>query len=47
MQRAGYCGVAAIAVVAFLAATPARLNAQSVAIDGNDIGGVVKGAGCG
>src|SRR5208282_3560991 len=43
MKRALYCGVAAVAVAAFLAATPARLSAQTVAIDGSDIGGVVKG----
>src|SRR5262249_31940570 len=43
MKRALYCGVAAIAVAALLATTPASLRAQTVSIDGNDIGGVVKG----
>jgi hypothetical protein len=42
MKRALFCGVAAIAVAAFLVATPARLNAQSVPIDGKSISGVVK-----
>jgi len=41
-----YSSVAAIAAAAFLAATPARLSAQTaVAIDNNDIGGVVTGPG--
>src|SRR5271155_2916063 len=45
MKRMLYCGVAAIAIAAFLAATPARLRAaeSTVAIDGDDIGGVVTG----
>jgi hypothetical protein len=45
MKRSLYCGVAAIAVAAFLAATPARLNAAqtTVAINSHDIGGVVTG----
>ena len=34
MKRALFCGVAAIAVAAFLVATPVRLSAQSVPIDG-------------
>jgi hypothetical protein len=42
MKRALLCGVAAIAVAAFLVATPARLSAQSVPIDGKSISGVVK-----
>ena len=42
MKRALFCGVAAIAVAAFLVATPARLSAQSVPIDGKSISGVVK-----
>ena len=43
MKRSLYYGVAAIAVAVFLAATPARLNAQNVPIDGKSISGVVKG----
>ena len=43
MKRALFCGVAAIAVAAFLAATPARLSAQNVPIDSTIIGGVVTG----
>jgi hypothetical protein len=43
MKRALYCSVAAIAVAALLPAMTSRLHAQNVAIDGNDIGGVVKG----
>ena len=44
MKRVFYLSVAAIAIAAFLAATPARLSAQSaVAISRNDIGGVVTG----
>jgi hypothetical protein len=42
MKRALYCGVAAIAVAAFLAVAPARLSAQSVPVVANDIAGVVK-----
>ena len=42
MKRALFCGVAAIAVAAFLVATPARLSAQNVPIDGKSISGVVK-----
>ncbi|HMG80407.1 MAG TPA: carboxypeptidase-like regulatory domain-containing protein, partial [Xanthobacteraceae bacterium] len=42
MKRALFCGVAAIAVAAFLVATPVRLSAQSVPIDGKSISGVVK-----
>src|ERR1700721_1830293 len=42
MKQALLCGVAAIAVAAFLVATPARLSAQSVPIDGKSISGVVK-----
>ena len=39
-----YSGVAAIAIAAFLAAVPVRVYAQTaVAIDKNDIGGVVTG----
>src|ERR1700722_16141171 len=44
MKRAVFCLVAAIASAAFLVAAPARLYAQSaVAIDNDDIGGVVTG----
>src|SRR5271170_6097310 len=42
MKRALFCGVAAIAVAAFLVATPVRLSAQNVPIDGKSISGVVK-----
>src|SRR5919206_43803 len=43
-KRRLYLGVAAIAVTAFLAAAPLELNAQTaVAIDNDDIGGVVTG----
>ncbi len=43
--RGLYSGVAAIAIAAFLAAVPVRVYAQTaVAIDKNDIGGVVTGA---
>ena len=39
-----YSGVAAIAIAAFLAAVPVRVYAQTaVAIDSDDIGGVVTG----
>ena len=37
MKRALYCSVAAIAVAAFLAAAPARLSAQTVSIDHDDM----------
>ena len=44
MKRAVFCLVAAIAGAAFLVAAPARLYAQNaVAIDNDDIGGVVTG----
>ena len=43
MKRALYCGVATIALALFLSGAPARVQAQQVAIDGDDIGGVVKG----
>ena len=44
MQRIRYSSITAIAVAAFLcAAGPARLSAQSVTIDRDDIGGVVTG----
>jgi hypothetical protein len=44
MKRALYSGVAAIAITAFLVAAPLRLSAQpNVAIDADDIGGVVTG----
>ncbi len=45
MKRALYCGVAAIAVAVICSTAPARLSAQTaaVAIDGDDIGGVVTG----
>ncbi len=44
IKRALYSSAAAIAVAAFLSIVPARVNAQSaVAIDHNDIGGVVSG----
>jgi hypothetical protein len=42
MKRTLYSGVVAIAIAAFIAMTPARLNAQSVPVGRNDIGGVVK-----
>src|SRR6202162_1065864 len=42
MKRALFCGMAGIAVAAFLVATPVRLSAQSVPIDGKSISGVVK-----
>src|SRR4029079_17413482 len=43
-KRSLYSGVAALAIVAFLAAAPTRVIAQTaVAIDNDDIGGVVKG----
>ena len=42
MKRALYCGVAAVAVAAFLMAMPARLSAQNVPIDSKSISGVVK-----
>ena len=42
--RALYCGVAAIAIAAVLATVPMRVQAQNVvAIDNDDIGGVVTG----
>jgi hypothetical protein len=48
IKQALYLGVAAIAVTAFLSAPPSPSSAQqkaaAVAIDGNDIGGVVKSA---
>jgi hypothetical protein len=43
MKRSLYSSVAAVAVAVFLAAAPARLSAETVAIDGDDIGGVVSG----
>ena len=43
MKRMLYSSVAAVAIAAFLAATPAPVSAQSVPIKKNDIGGVVKG----
>src|SRR5271157_6606709 len=44
MKRARYSSVAAIAVTALLVAAPQRLSAQpNVAIDADDIGGVVTG----
>jgi hypothetical protein len=45
MKRALYCGAAAIAVAVVFGTVPAQLNAQpaAVAIDGDDIGGVVTG----
>jgi hypothetical protein len=42
MKRILYSSVA-VAIAALLAATPARVSAQSVLIKKNDIGGVVKG----
>ena len=42
MKRTLYSGVVAIAIAAFIAVAPARLNAQSVPVGRNDIGGVVK-----
>src|SRR5215472_11355134 len=42
MKRALYCGVAAVAVAAFLVAAPAGLSAQNVPIDAKSISGVVK-----
>jgi hypothetical protein len=45
MKQGFYLGVAAIGIAAVLAAAPAQLNAQStVAVDNDDIGGVVTGA---
>src|SRR5947207_15123929 len=45
-KRALYLGVAAIAFAGFLAAVPGHLAAQTtVAIDNDDIGGVVTGPG--
>ena len=45
LQTSLYSTVAAIGVAGFLAFAPAQLNAQTaVAIDGDDIGGVVTGA---
>ena len=43
MKRFVYSSVFAIAIAVFLAATPAPVSAQSVAISKNDIGGVVTG----
>ncbi len=43
MKRVLCSSVAAIAIAAFLAVTPARVSAQNVAIDRDDIGGVVTG----
>jgi hypothetical protein len=43
MKRMLYSSVAAVAIAAFLAATPAPVSAQSVPIKKSDIGGVVKG----
>ena len=43
MKRILYSSVAAIAIAAFLAATPAPVSAQNVPIKKSDIGGVVKG----
>ena len=43
MKRMLYSSVAAVAIAAFLAATPAPASAQNVPIKKNDIGGVVKG----
>jgi Carboxypeptidase regulatory-like domain len=45
MKRALYCGAAAIAVAVAFSTVPTQLNAQpaAVAIDGDDIGGVVTG----
>jgi hypothetical protein len=40
-----HAGMTAIAVALFLAAAPAPLRAQQVAIDADDIGGVVRGPG--
>jgi hypothetical protein len=45
MKQGLYLGVAAIGIAGMLASAPARLNAQStVAVDSDDIGGVVTGA---
>src|SRR5215212_11470674 len=45
MKQGLYLSVAATGIAAVLAAAPARLNAQStVAVDNDDIGGVVAGA---
>jgi hypothetical protein len=41
MKRFVFLGVSAIAIALFLAATPAPVSAQNVAISKNDIGGVV------
>ena len=43
MKRMLYSSVAAVAIAAFLAATPLPASAQNVPIKKNDIGGVVKG----
>ncbi len=43
-RRRLYLGVAAIGFAGFLAFVPVQANAQTVAIDDNDIGGVVTGA---
>ena len=43
MKRSLYSGVAAIAVAVFLAAAPARLSAQTVAIDGDDVAQLGEG----
>jgi hypothetical protein len=43
MKRVLYCGVAAIAVAVFLAASPVRVSAQNVVVNRDAIGGVVKG----
>jgi hypothetical protein len=43
MKRMLYSSVAAVAIAAFLAATPVPASAQNVPIKKNDIGGVVKG----
>jgi hypothetical protein len=43
MKRILYSSVAAVAIAAFLAATPVRVSAQNVPIKKSDIGGAVKG----
>ncbi len=43
MKRMLCSSVAAVAFTALVALTPARLSAQPVAVDGDDIGGVVTG----
>src|SRR5271170_471430 len=43
MKRFVYSSVCAIVVAVFIAATPASVSAQSVAISKSDIGGVVTG----